>query len=273
MDMKSAKNLHSYVIKNPAEINKTYDDISIYAIAGLNSVECLQTLHRAYSYNVYNLRLTPPPYEVRGTDGRTALHIMVYANLYPQVEYLATRIKADINARDVQGNTPLHYAVKFNRVDMIKLFLNTTDIDVEVMNKNFDTPLLISVLDNNIQIAKLLLSVGATVNHSLYEYIMKYGSDEMITTFKQRQTVLQRRYRGEMRQQNLKGMINLFSSNYVKLCQNLQKTPITELQSLSSKLNIPFTPETSREQLCNKISNRLSILKSNPKLLATRFQD
>lgn len=270
------RNLTSYIFKNPGTLIDTYHHMPIYSVAAYAGLECLQVVHRAYAYKSSNLRVQTLPWEVRGSGGRTVLHDTIHINLYPQFEYLVTRIRADVNAMDFNKNSPLHLTAAMNRRKMTKLLLQQPDISLNSINSHFETPLSLAVSMNYAEIAKVLLSAGAMTKYrlgnQLFEldsYVAQNGSDDMKTAFIQNGIRVKRQNRSRWREFYIKNLVREYSSDYIRLCQRLENTPMDELKLLSKKLNVTYTDDIAHPALCAKISNKLAILKSNPKLLGS----
>jgi broad specificity phosphatase PhoE len=270
------RNLTSYIFKNPGAVIDLYHHMPVYSVAAIAGLSCLQVVHRAYAYKSGNLRVQTLPWEVRGSGGRTVLHDTIHINLYPQFDYLITRVKADVNTTDAYKNSPLHLTSAMNRKDMTRLLLQQPDINLNSINTHFETPLSLAVSMNHVEIAKALMSAGAMTKYRLGNqlfdldiYVAQHGSEPMKTAFVQNAIRVKRQTTSRWREFYLKNLIREYSSDYVRLCGRLEATPIDDLKLLSKKLKVTFGPDVTHTELCSKISNKLAILKSNPKLLGS----
>ena len=67
-------------------------------------------------------------------DVATPLHLAVQCAPTSMVEYVLSKRKGDLSARDKRGNTALHLAAHQGRDDVVALLLQEPDIDDSVTN-------------------------------------------------------------------------------------------------------------------------------------------
>jgi len=67
-------------------------------------------------------------------DVATPLHLAVQCAPTSMVEYILSKRKGDLSARDKRGNTALHLAAQQGRDDVVMLLLQEPDIDDSVAN-------------------------------------------------------------------------------------------------------------------------------------------
>jgi ankyrin repeat protein len=103
----------------------------------------------------------PKPAEVKGDEGKTALHRAAEDGNLDEVKSLIEK-GADVHVKDNDDKTALHYAVEYENMDVIKYFVEEKELDVHVKDNDGTTVLhYAAAVCENIDVIGYLVEKGA----------------------------------------------------------------------------------------------------------------
>ena len=242
-----------YIMKNPNCLLEFKKNMSVYSHAGIKSLQCLKDIHETYNKLKKEFKLKEPYELFDKSNLNRPIHIFVERNLEPQLKYLLTNVKVDVDAKNKFGNTALLLACQFNYKNLISLLIKNGKANVNIYNTSNMTPLYFcAVRYRDTSMTELLLKYGA-------ELIVKRGRFEIINI---PELIKERKYN------KISNVVYKFivKKEYLEICEKMTKNDMKTLNSLANYYGVHNIKNKSKDELCKTIAKKMVIYSRNPKL-------
>lgn len=249
----------------PLNLYATSNGLSVYSYATLLSLDVLKIIHKVYRKQRHHLY--GEPYEILNENKSKPIHIAVEHNLKPQLEYLITNVKVNVNAVDGKGNNILHLACIYERPELLRLILYLSNIQIDAFNNKLETPLRICIDKDNDELASILLKRGAHILYrsykymvNLYDYAKKLKRDKIVLLFKK----FLKSKKNKSKLENMKAYYlrkrKEYTKEYVFLCESLDSdNNLDSVKLFANKLNIVYSKDINKRDLCQKIAQQITL--------------